>query len=549
VKELDEKGLLLRALAEPRFRLVFVPYSHYNTVRFVKQLLTEHYSERPVHEIDLEKQTVPAIIPLLEQIESGILYLYNFDVLLKSEHLRTYLNQRRDWLASRPLAIIAFVNNGANIPLLAKGIKDLYSFRTLVLYDLEKEEGTVVKSDELITLQAKETSIGFGPEVEAKVAVLYEHWKEVLEKKDDDSLMTLLMDQLMANIIEHPRPRWQLDQLRKIEKDLSMTFENQLPNDIQASIHYYLASALSDSGDTNQAVNQYLKALSIKPQNKLYLLGFSNVLIAVGQFDKAIEVLDLIVNGTNNSISSKLTLASAFNNLGSAYCAKDEYVKAIYYHEKALSLYQEIVGNDNPLVGGSLNNIGSTYEGKGENDLALDYYEKALLVFGGEFGSWDARSATTLNNIGNLWSKKGELEKALSYYGKALLIWQQLFDGPNPYIASTLNNIGFLWDDKGDYSKSLTYYEKALANDLDASSHKRAIYLNNIGRVYSHKGDHSIALGYLEEALSILKKFYPDEHSYIDIVNESIVKTHSALTPPQPPTPPQTPTTPPSQND
>jgi tetratricopeptide (TPR) repeat protein len=491
VKELDEKGLLLRALAEPRFRLIFVPYSHYNTVRFVKQLLTDHYSERSIHEIDLEKQTVPTIIPLLEQIESGILYLYNFDILLKSEHLRTYLNQRRDWLASRPLAIIAFVNNGANIPLLAKGIKDLYSFRTLVLYDLEKEEGTAVKTGELSSLQLNETSSGFGPEIEAKVAELYERWKEVLVKKDDENLMMLLLEQLVVMIREYSIPELKLGQLHLLENDMKIVYKDELAPYAKALLHYHLGLAYTDSGNYSQSRDQILRALELEPTNRTYLIGFSHLLQKMGEHDKAIEILLRFIHADDKLINGDEEYADLYNSLGTALYSKGDHTNALSYFEKALEIYKKIYGN---------------------------YHTKVAMV---------------LNNMGGSFAHIDDNGKALANYKEALAIWEKILGQMHPTIAIVLNNIGYALHNLNDYSKAIDYYQKALSIDLKVLGKEHpniATRLNNLGNIYLELGDYEKASNLFKEALSILKKVHPEGHLYINLVKESIDKTFALQT-------------------
>ena len=63
--------------------------------------------------------------------------------------------------------------------------------------------------------------------------------------------------------------------------------------------------------------------------------------------------------------------ALSYHNLGIAYNNKEEYDKAIRYHEKALKVKLYTLGENHPDTAISYNNFGYTYFNKREYDKAI----------------------------------------------------------------------------------------------------------------------------------------------------------------------------------
>lgn len=105
--------------------------------------------------------------------------------------------------------------------------------------------------------------------------------------------------------------------------------------------------------------------------------NMGNYLEAISYYQKALSLLD--------SISDTPRLAHCYNNFGSAYDRQEQYDEAIKYYEKSLSMYTELYG---PImrrqldIGYLYNNLASTYYNKSEYVEALKYYIEALRILG-----------------------------------------------------------------------------------------------------------------------------------------------------------------------
>jgi len=130
-------------------------------------------------------------------------------------------------------------------------------------------------------------------------------------------------------------------------------------------LHYDLAWAYNLKGVNAKAEFHAKEAIRLKPdfsvaQNYLGTLYFRS-----GRVDLAIE-------SYQKALSNVLYThpQDAHFNLGSAYLSRKEYDKAVEHLEKATRLVPEFVA--------AYNNLGEAYEGLHKNDKARRSYEKAL---------------------------------------------------------------------------------------------------------------------------------------------------------------------------
>ncbi|CAF4218916.1 unnamed protein product, partial [Adineta steineri] len=240
-----------------------------------------------------------------------------------------------------------------------------------------------------------------------------------------------------------------------------------------------------------------------------YRLGL--LLIKMGQFAKAQEVYEVLVNETTNERDK----ASIYYQLGWIKYNQGEYQEALSSHEKALTIRQQLLPPNHRNLGDSYNRIGSVYYSMGDYPKALSYFEKALVIRQQSLPSNHPHLGASYNNIGLVYYNMGDYSKALSYFEKDLAIGQQSLPSNHPDLAKSYNNIGLMYDSMGDYSKALSYNEKALTikqQSLPSNHYSLAMSYNNIGSVYDSMGDYPKALSYYEKALAIQQQSLPSNH-------------------------------------
>ncbi|CAF1166187.1 unnamed protein product [Adineta steineri] len=240
-----------------------------------------------------------------------------------------------------------------------------------------------------------------------------------------------------------------------------------------------------------------------------YRLGL--LLIKMGQFNKAQEVYEVLLNQTTNE-SDK---APIYFQLGRIKYNQGQYQEALSSHEKALTIRQQLLPSSHPDLGASYNNIGVVYYNMGDYPKSLSSYEKALTIQQQSLSSNHPDLGASYNNIGNVYQNMDDYPKALSSHEKALAIRQQSLPSNHPDLAMSYNNIGMVYYSMSEYPKALSYYEKDLAilqQSLPSNHPDLGASHNNIGNVYQNMDDYPKALLSHEKALAIRQQSLPSNH-------------------------------------
>ncbi|CAF1440021.1 unnamed protein product [Adineta steineri] len=184
-----------------------------------------------------------------------------------------------------------------------------------------------------------------------------------------------------------------------------------------------------------------------------------NLLITIGQFDKAEQLYSVLLEQTSNKSEKQ----HYYNQLGYIKDEQGDYENAIEYYEKALTIKEKTLPSNDPSLATSYNNIAGVYYSMEEYSKALSYYERALEIYQKTLSSdHQLDLATSYNNMGMVYKSMEEDLKALSYYEKDLKIRQKTLPSTHPSLANSYNNIAGVYYSMKDYSKALSYYERAL---------------------------------------------------------------------------------------
>jgi tetratricopeptide (TPR) repeat protein len=192
-----------------------------------------------------------------------------------------------------------------------------------------------------------------------------------------------------------------------------------------------LGRAYANDGQAGKAIEQYVKALDIKP-NYLEARNFLGVaLFQNGETDEAIAQYRSALDINPDYLEARI-------NLGNALGAKGQ-------SDEAVAQYQKVIEID-PASAEARYNLGVDLFQKGQWDEAIAQYRKVLEIIP------DAVQAR--NNLGIALYKKGRLDEAIAQYQKAL--------ETNPLYADAHNNLGVAYMKSGRASEAIARYRRAL---------------------------------------------------------------------------------------
>ena len=169
-----------------------------------------------------------------------------------------------------------------------------------------------------------------------------------------------------------------------------------------------------EKGEHDLAVEDFTKAIELKPD---YALAYNNrgaVYRSKGEYDKAIE-------DCNKAIQLKSDYAEPYSNRGAAYRNKADYERAIKDYDRAIKLKPNFVQ--------AYYNRGLAYHEKGELDVAIKDYSKAIEL--------NPKLFHPYYNRGNAYLQKRDFDRAIEDYSKAIEL--------NPELGPAYCNRGETW--------------------------------------------------------------------------------------------------------
>jgi tetratricopeptide (TPR) repeat protein len=185
--------------------------------------------------------------------------------------------------------------------------------------------------------------------------------------------------------------------LRDFEKaipELKFVTENYPGND---EAFYYLSQIFSLNGDTDKAKEYIEKALECDPENIDYLGDVISIEQALRNYDRCIELCDILIDETPGS-------NFALNARGFAYMQKGMLDKAIADFKKNIK--------ENPIDFVGWTNLGIAYLKTGQLQEAKKALQDALRI--------NQIFADAYGNMGYVFFRENDINKAFLYLNRAI---------------------------------------------------------------------------------------------------------------------------------
>ena len=245
-------------------------------------------------------------------------------------------------------------------------------------------------------------------------------------------------------------------------------------SEFEAIVDYLL-----DDADINMAEIAVKQGLIIHPDAVTLKLKYGQVLMSKGNYEQAMQYIDLAEQVEENNPDVHLIKGSAWLVLGEDHAAEKSFGKAV-----------KTAGSEEDDI---LYHIGAAYAQAGEVKKALTFFEKALQKNPG--------NETALYELGFFSDMRGDFQKSIDYYNRYLDI--------DPFNYSTWFNLGITYNKSGDYRKAIEAYEYVLA--LNDNFHQA---LFNIGNANANAENFSQAIKYYREFLEFEPE-HDDAYCYI----------------------------------
>lgn len=231
------------------------------------------------------------------------------------------------------------------------------------------------------------------------------------------------------------------------------------------------------------------------------------LLTAQGRYDEALTEFETALAQRRQELGDDHpTVASSYNNLGSALVELGRHDEALEALKRAQAIWEDSYGPTHPVVSTTIGGQGVVLERVGRYEDAVATLRKALALREAAFGPDHVKLAVTLDNLGSVLTRMGQYDKARAASQRALELRAKHLGKGHPHYASSLVNLGLAAEGQGNLEEASQYFREALTRweeTLGASHPYLAFPLTGLGRAEHRRGHTEQALAALERALTL----------------------------------------------
>ena len=198
--------------------------------------------------------------------------------------------------------------------------------------------------------------------------------------------------------------------------------------------------------------------------------------------------------------------------------AKSDPQAASKYFGEALSIYRNVLGEQNLSVASTLSSLASAAVWAGNLELAERDQREAMAIFQVTVSRNHPDHAVALATLGYILTEREKYKEAEQVLNEALEISRNVFGPTNQRIAQIDTNLGILYDREGDLPRAIQSTQEAvkIATDkLGPSHYLTGYFLNDLAALYLKSADLAAAEHYARQALAVYAVALPPHHLYV----------------------------------
>lgn len=303
--------------------------------------------------------------------------------------------------------------------------------------------------------------------------------------------------------------------------------------DNAAEAAYQLAELAKDRIEYVAAYHYYQEAVSLQPDNAIYLNKTGIIAYTLGKYAEAEPLYQrsLVIGGKAFG-KNHPDVAISLNNLALLYKTQSKYAEAKPLYQRSLAIMEMNLGKDHPDVAVSLNNLAELCRSQAKYAEAEILYQRSLAIDEKALDKDHPAVARDLNNLALLYETQGKYTEAEPLYQHSLEIWEKTLGKNHPDVATSLNNLAGLYRIQGKYAEAETLYQRSLAVDENALGKEHpdvARDLNNLAGLYHSQGHYAEAKPLYRRSLAILEKSFGKEHPNTKTVSDNLKQLQARL--------------------
>jgi len=232
--------------------------------------------------------------------------------------------------------------------------------------------------------------------------------------------------------------------------------------------------------EVNKALNEFQRqSQSESLQAAEAMAVLSSAYLQLGRTAQAEEQMQEALSIRKKLLPERSELiAASYNDLGLVQLSADPE-KALDYYEAALTLYQELHGEDHPKVAIAHTNMGIAYRQIKLYGDAVNDFEQALAIWNKIYTGSHPAKGFVQYNLGLTYRAMGNRQAAKRYYEEALKIFLASYGGRHPELARVWNSMRELLLSESNYDSSLWAYSQAIVANAGTSSGDQEVHINS----------------------------------------------------------------------
>ncbi len=281
---------------------------------------------------------------------------------------------------------------------------------------------------------------------------------------------------------------------------------------VVAEVTYLRGILLAEAGDVAAAEPVLRRAGLVGARAKLDITAVNawlrvvGILSESGKFSEAFALVPLLRALLERGHTSTIVRARYWDLVGLVHSRNGDYKTARTYHQRALAMARESVGEGDYEYGLILNHLGLNSWRIGELDEALTLLQQKLRLDTSLFGSRHPNVARGLNNVGLVHKSRGHFKQAREYFLRAIKVVDGSVGSDHILAALPHENLGRILSETGEYAAARAHHQRAL--DIRIKAYGRghllvARSLEGVGGVYWYEGKIEKAVPYYKEVLAI----------------------------------------------
>jgi nucleoside phosphorylase/tetratricopeptide (TPR) repeat protein len=222
-------------------------------------------------------------------------------------------------------------------------------------------------------------------------------------------------------------------------------------------------------------------------------------------------------------------IADNLNRLALLYHSKGRFSEAEPLYQRAHTIREKVLGPEHFGTALGLNNFGEFYRAQGRYSEAEPLYQRSLAIREKVLGPDARQTAIVIHNLARNSYARGQYAKAEALYQRAQSIYEKRLKPEDPEIAAVLDHLALLYYAQGKYDKAEPLLQRAITirqEVLGARHPHFAQSLCGLAKIYCAQERYAEAEPLMQEALAICEIMHGPKHHSTLLMMENLAELY-----------------------